>query len=43
MPQIVKLFGYLIFFWSNENDEPISGERFEPHYAMADGEQRFGD
>ena len=23
MPQIVKLFGYLIFFWSNENDEPI--------------------
>ena len=23
LPQVSKLFGYLIFFWSNENNEPI--------------------
>lgn len=23
LPQVSKIFGYLIFFWSNENNEPI--------------------
>ena len=23
MPQLTKLLGYLIFFWSNENNEPV--------------------
>ena len=23
MPQVCRLLGYLIFFWSNENNEPI--------------------
>ena len=23
MPQVSKLLGYLIFFWSNENNEPV--------------------
>ena len=22
MPRIVEIFGYIIYFWSNENDEP---------------------
>ena len=23
MPQICRLLGYIIFFWSNENNEPV--------------------
>lgn len=23
MPTIIKLFGYYLFFWSNENEEPV--------------------
>lgn len=23
MPQVIKLLGYIIYFWSNENGEPV--------------------
>ena len=23
MPQVVVILGYIVYFWSNENDEPI--------------------
>lgn len=23
MPQIIQLFGYIIYFWSNEGNEPV--------------------
>lgn len=23
MPQVFVIFGYIVYFWSNENDEPI--------------------
>lgn len=35
MPQVFRLFGYVIFFWSNENGEP-------PHVHVSKGSPQKG-